>query len=165
MNKNTEIYGLADMYSEVMAMMDDPEVDDQVIIDTLEAIAGEIGFKVDQLFLLTKKAGYIEDMYRYEARLLTERAQRTHAKIDRIKGYVKGAMTIMGVTELPGENITAKIQKNGGVQELKIVDVVPDRFNRVTVEPDKELIRKAIKNGEKIDFAYLEERGTHVRFV
>ena len=73
MNKNTEIYGLADMYSEVMAMMDDPEVDDQVIIDTLEAIAGEIGFKVDQLFLLTKKAGYIEDMYRYEARLLTER--------------------------------------------------------------------------------------------
>ncbi len=40
---------------------------------------------------------------------------------------------------------------------------MPERFQRVLVEPDKEAIRTALEAGEELSFAYLAERDLHLR--
>ncbi len=40
---------------------------------------------------------------------------------------------------------------------------MPERFQRVSIEADKEAIRTALEAGEDIGFAYLAERESHLR--
>ena len=58
---------------------------------------------------------------------------------------------------------TFAIQKNGGKLPLKIIGEVPANYKRVVYEDDKDKIRKELEGGKKLDFAVLEERGTHLR--
>ena len=45
----SSLYELTDEYKAVEEMLYDPEVDEQTVIDTLEAISGEIEDKADKI--------------------------------------------------------------------------------------------------------------------
>jgi hypothetical protein len=80
----------------------------------------------------------------------------------RMKEALINAMDAAGVDEIPAGEYTLKIAKNGGLQPLKIDGVVPDNFKKIIYEDDKNLIRKALNDGEELSFAHLEERGRHL---
>ena len=63
--------------------------------------------------------------------------------------------------DLPAEAFTFKIQKNGGMQPLKIDGEVPQNMTKVIVEPDNDKIREFLKENT-CDWAHLEERGSHI---
>ena len=151
-------------YRELLDILSDTE-DEQLIKDTLEGVTGEIGIKADGykviIDMLEAKAATRKAMADKLAK--TAKALANNAK--RLEERLKYCMEQMGVTKIEGEYFTFKIQKNGGVQPLKIKEGadIPQMFMKVIVEPDKEIIRKALENGQKLDFAYLEERGTQLR--
>ena len=65
-----------------------------------------------------------------------------------------------------GGVIGAKIVKNGGLAPLELtVDPakLPARFKKVKIEADSAAIREALENGEKLKYAYLGERGEHIK--
>ena len=72
------------------------------------------------------------------------------------------AMDAAGKDSIPAGEYTLKIAKNGGLQPMKIDGEVPDSFMKVIYEPDNSKIREALKNGENLGFAHLEERGRHL---
>ena len=99
------------------------------------------------------------------AEKLAKSAKALENNADRLQSRLKYCMEQMGVKELKGEYFTFKIVNNGGKQTLKIRDgvEVPESYKRIILENDNDKIRKTLESGETLPFAYLEERGTHLR--
>jgi hypothetical protein len=92
----------------------------------------------------------------------TEKQQARLNNVKRMKEALIKAMDAAGTDTIKAGEYTLKIANNGGVQPLKIEGDVPDNYTKVIVQPDNELIRKALKDGKELDFAHLEPRGRHL---
>lgn len=76
---------------------------------------------------------------------------------------IKEAMNALGKTKIKTEKFTFSVSKNGGSQPIDVdAELLPDNYKKVIVEPDKELIRKAIESGIDIPGVKVLERGTHL---
>lgn len=155
-----ELFSLVGQYKEVYEMLTDPEIDEQVVKDTLEGLMGEIEVHSE---------GFVTMIHRLDMELdvckknkdewAAAEKVRKNGKA-RVMDMIKYAMTQLGITELKAGDETIKIQNAGG-QLPVIVDenaTVPERFTKLTIENDNALIRKALEDGEKLDFAHFGER-------
>lgn len=136
--------------------------DEQVFLDTLEALRGELEVKaggyvhvIKQLEMEANECDKVIESFKQKK---TTRANN----IKRMKDALIQAMDVAGLDSIPAGEYTLKIAKNGGLQPLKIDGEVPDNFKKVIYEDDKDLIRKALNDGEELSFAHLEERGRHL---
>ena len=162
--KRQTMYQLESQYQMLLELgaSDDP-AEQQAFLDTLEGLIGEIEIKADSYAVV------IDELKAHQAKVNAEiqRLQRMETAIDnsitRMKARIKETMETMGKKEIKTDLHTFKIQPNGGLQKLTITGDVPDKYNKVTVAPDNDKIRKAIADGEQIDFAKLEPRGTQLR--
>jgi hypothetical protein len=65
-----------------------------------------------------------------------------------------------------GGLLMARIAKNGGVLPLIMSaspEELPQEFQKVTIEPNNEAIRKALDEGKELEFAQYGERGESLR--
>jgi len=138
------------------------EDDDQAFMDTLEALRGELEVKaggyvhvIKQLEMEADECDKVIDAFKQK------KTSRANA-VKRMKEALIDAMDVAGVDNIPAGEYTLKIAKNGGLQPLKIDSDVPDNFTKVKIEPDNDLIRKALLDGEELEFAHLEPRGRHL---
>lgn len=161
-----ELFDLVGEYQELYDMLTDDTVDEQTVKDTLEGIEGEIEIKAQGLVAICNRLDMEIDACEkhkkeWDSRLSVRKNSR--AQVRRI---MKDAMTMMGVKELKAGDITIKIKKVGG--QLGIVydesKTVPERFTKLTIETDNSLVRKALEDGEELDFAHFAERGTTIYF-
>ena len=160
--KKATMFDLRGQFLELLDMSMDPEADQEILQDTMDALAGEIEVKADDYAAVMRSLDNRIKMYKAEAKRLKDAADYMQANYDRMKQTIKETMEIMEVDELDGAYNHFKIVKNGGIQPLKITGDVPESYTKITIAPDNEKIRKALEAGEKLDFAYLEERGTHL---
>lgn len=156
------LFELTDEFQWLHEMAADPEVDPDVFSDTLEALTGELEVKgrgyvsvIKQLEMEAKQAKEISQQFADK-----QKTRENHIK--QMKEALLFAMTKIGMDQIEAGEWTIKVQKNGGLQPMIIDGEVPENFKRITIDDDKEKIRKALENGEKLDFAYLEERGKHI---
>jgi len=138
------------------------EDDEQAFLDTLEALKGELEVKaggythvIKQLEMEAKECDNVIANFKTK-----KEVRENHIK--RMKEALIDAMDAAGVDSLPAGEYNLKIAKNGGLQPLKIDGEVPDNFKKIIYEDDKDLIRKALNDGEKLEFAHLEPRGRHL---
>lgn len=150
-------------YKELLEMMQDPDVDPELIDGSLEAVVGEISVKCDSYVAVMTNLESRSDLYKAEAKRLQAAAGVIDNNISRMKERLKYALESMGKTEIAGTYNKVKIVKNGGLAPLKITGQVPDCFTKITVEADNKRIREALADGQELDFAHLEERGTHLK--
>ena len=136
---------------------------EQVFIDTLESLKGELTQKaagyvavMNRLDMEMKKAEEIEKRYK------AIKESRKNA-IQRMKDACLWACDNLGVTEIDAGDATIKVKNNGGQLPLIIdkPESVPENLTKITIEPDKAKIREYVENNE-CDFAHLEPRGRHI---
>ena len=136
---------------------------EQVFIDTLESLKGELTQKaagyvavMNRLDMEMKKAEEIEKRYK------ALKESRKNA-IQRMKDACMWACENLNVTEIDAGDMTIKVKNNGGQLPVIIEEgkEVPQNLCKVTIEPDKALIREYVENNE-CDFAHLEPRGRHI---
>lgn len=156
------LFEIQDEFKTLYEMMTDPDADLQCINDTLEGLKGELEIKaagyvsvINQLEMEQAKAEEISKAFK-------EKADIRKKSIKRMKDALKWAMIETKQDAIEAGNFTIKLQNNGGKLPLQIVGDVPDNFKRIIYEDDTELIRKHLESGEKLKFAYLEERGKHI---
>lgn len=157
------LYKLTTEFMALLALgdSDDPE-EQKAFMDTLEGLVGEIEVKTDSYAVVIAELKAQQEKVKTEVKRLTAIEKAIGNNIDRMKGRIKETMEAMGKTEIKTDLHTFKIQNNGGVQPLRITGEVPDNFKRVVLENDNDKIRDALKAGEDLPFAHLEERGTHL---
>jgi hypothetical protein len=136
-------------------MMTDPDVDEQVVNDTLEGIVGEIEVNAANLVTVINRIDMeIETCKKQKDEWAQAERVRKNRK-ERLVTMIKDAMTAIDKTEIQAGDVTFKLQNAGGKLPLIIDDnaTVPERFTKITIENDNELIRKALDDGEQLDFA------------
>jgi hypothetical protein len=153
------LFEITDEFMQLLDMMQDPELDPQTVADTMESVQGELEDKADAYVIVMKeleaqKAKWAEEKKR------AEKVEATIGNnIKRLKESLMFSMQAIGKTKLETEHFKLGIQKNGGLQPMKITGEVPAEYCKL--EPDNEKIREALKTST-LEFAVLEERGVHL---
>lgn len=159
------LFDLTGEYLQALDVLTDPEIDEQVVSDTLEGLLGAIEVKSE---------GYIAVLNRLDMELTAckkheqewkARKQIRENAIKRLKKALTDTMVAIEKTEIAAGDVKIKLVNNGGLLPL-IVDEdaeIPDRFKKIIYETDNSLIRKALDNGEDLPFARYGERGKGIR--
>ena len=160
------LYDLVGEYKELYAMLTDTDDDDREVVETsLESVQFEIE---------TKAEGYLKIMEKLDMELEAAEKQKdywTKAVASRknakewMRQHIMNAMLMMGVDEIDAGGKKFKLSKVGGVLPLVIDEnkTVPEKYTKITIEPDKKLIREALDKGEQLDFAHFGERAKTVK--
>jgi hypothetical protein len=93
-----------------------------------------------------------------EEERLAKRRKALENKSERLKNYMMPALEAMG-GKVKGVMASVRIGKSQAVTVFDI-DALPDAFKHVktTIDPDKVALKKALKSGEVIPGAALEDR-------
>lgn len=122
------LYELTGQMQALLALMEDPDVDPEIIEDSLEAVSGEIEYKAD---------GYARVMAELEARKAAVKAEKDRLaalesslgkNIDRMKESLKTSMIATGKTKFKTDLFSFSIQKNPPKVVIDDPDRIPEGF-------------------------------------
>lgn len=159
----SNLYQLTNNYETVLNMLYDEDADEQMILDTLEAIEGEIEDKADNYAKIIKELEAKQNARKEEAKRLTESAKVLENRVKALKSNLFNSMKATGKTKFATDLFSFNIAKNGGKQTLIIDGEVPEEYTKAVIENDTDKIRQALENGEKLTFTHLEPRGESLR--
>lgn len=160
-----DIFDVVGEYKQVFEMLTDPEVDEQTVLDTLEGLMGEIEVKAEGLVSIIDRLEMEQDACKKHEDMWHQRRMVRENNIKRIKQMIVKVMDELGVNDIQAGDVKLHVQNAGGVLPL-IVDenaTVPERFTKLTIENDNELIRKALNDGEELPFARFGNRSRTLR--
>ena len=155
------LYKLTADYLQVLQMAEDPDVDPEVIEDTLEDIGGSIEDKADSYATVMITIDGDIKMLAEEIARLTERKKAMEANRQRIKDYLQKSMVVTGKTKFKTEKFSFSVQKNPAsvVLDTDDVDRIPVKY-LVPQEPkiNKVQIKEDLKAGMELPgIAHLEQ--------
>lgn len=145
------------------------------LLDQIDPETGEIpeGFEQARAIVATKatavaaymlesekQAGMLEDY----AKELLDRVKAQRKRIDWLKGYLQSHMAACGITEIKDERgifkATLAVGRDEAIEVFDAAQVPADYLREIPAkhEPDKALIKKAIKDGYEVPGAKLVKR-------
>lgn len=148
---------LRDLLDRLDADPDTGEVDG----DALAAYAeyqGQAAGKLEGTACYVRELEAEADAIKAEEDRLAKRRKALENKSSRLKTYMMPALEAMG-GKVKGVMASVRIGKSQGVTVFDL-DALPDAFKRVktTLAPDKVALKNALKSGEVIPGAALEDR-------
>ena len=163
---SNSLYELSENYSAVREMLYDPEVDEQAVLDTLEAIDGEIEEKADNYAKLIKELTADAEKLQAEETRLANRRRSLQSRAARLKSNLQANLEFVGKTKFKTVLFSFCVATNGGVQPLTITDNLGDIPGKYLIPqppvPDKDAIRELLGTKE-VEWARLEPRGKSLR--
>ena len=161
-----KLYELTEQFLALQDLVYDPEVDDQVLQDTMDGLWGEIEEKADGYAKIIKgMQGDIEALKEEENRLAARRKALENRQ-QALKSNLEANMREMGKTKFKTALFSFNIQKKGGLQPLVIDGLLEDIPGKYLVPqppvPNNEAIRKLLDE-KQVDWAHLEPRGESLR--
>lgn len=157
------LYVLNQNYEKVLNMLYDEDIDEQMVLDTLESIEGEIEDKADGYAKIIKELEAKRDARKAEAKRLTENAKVFDNRVNALKQNLFNTMKSTGKTKFATDLFSFNIAKNGGKQTLTIDGDVPKEYTKTIIENDTDKIRADLEAGKELPFAHLEPRGESLR--
>jgi hypothetical protein len=122
------LYELTSQWQEVADMMEDGDVEEQVILDTLESIEGEIEDKADGYAKVIAILNAETEALKKEADRLTARRKAIEAHIEYMKKSLESAMYATGKTKFKTQLFSFNIQKNPPSTQILDEDKIPGEF-------------------------------------
>lgn len=161
----SNLYKLNEAWQEVANMLYQDDTDEQMILDTLESIDGEIEDKADNYAYIIAEILNDASACKIEKDRLEKRQKSLENKAKNLKKNLAEIMKNTGKTNFKTQLHTFRIQKNGGKRALTIDGEVPKEYTKTVVENDTDKIRQALESGEKLSFAHLEPQSESLRIV
>lgn len=137
------LYELAGQFNHVAEMLVDEEIDQEVIIHTLESIDAAIEEKADNYAKLIKNQESDSKGIADEIKRLQARKQAKDNNIKNMKLSLQNAMNEIGKTKFKTELFSFNIQKNPVKVDIVDENLIPDEFKKIKIEYDKTAIKKA----------------------
>ena len=153
----SNLYQLTNNYETVLNMLYDEDADEQMILDTLETIEGEIEDKADNYAKIIKELEAKQSARKEEAKRLTESAKVFENRVKALKSNLFNSMKATGKTKFATDLFSFNIAKNGGKQPLTIDGEVPEEYTKAVIENDTDKIRQALENGETAESLQISE--------
>jgi len=161
------LYELTADYLALQELMEDPEVDAQVIADTLEAIEGDLESKADNYAKVIRNMEGSIIAIEHEQDKLAAKKAILKGNVKRLKDNLQTSMIATGKRKFKTDLFSFNIQKNGGkapvILDVKDTSELPDDLVRIKEEADLDAIRTLIEKEGSCQFAHLGERGESLR--
>ena len=124
------IYELTEDYMNLLAMAEDPDIDEQAFMDTLEGIEGALEDKADGYAKVMKQLEANADGLEAEIKRLQERKSLMTKNVDRMKSTLQKMMETTGKEKFKTELFSFHIQNNPPslVMDSEDIEVIPMEY-------------------------------------
>ena len=154
------LYELTDEFRSLLEMAEDPEIDEEVLQDTMEALGGEIEDKADGYAKVLKQMESDVVGLKAEEARLNERRKVLENNMKRMKTSLQEAMEVTGKRKFKTDLFSFGIQKNPAsvVMDEQYIENIPEEY-LIQQDPkiDKMKIKEDLKAGKDLGFAHLEQ--------
>lgn len=155
------LYELTSEYLDLLAMLEDPDVDEELINDTLEALGGELEVKADGYARVMRQMDADAKAIKAEEERLANRRKSLESRSAALKGRLQQMMEITGKVKFKTELFSFGIQKNPAavVMDEQYIENIPECY-LIVQEPkiDKQKIKEDLKAGLDLEgIAHLEQ--------
>lgn len=165
------LFNISDDLEKLNELLDDCGDDAQqqeLINNWLEQLGDERDRKLDNYSALIVEMTTRAAARKAEAQRLMELAASNENRAKLLRDRLKCFFETHNLKTVDTARYRLSLAKNGGKAPL-ILDAsvpatkLPERFQRVSIDPDTTAIREALERGEHLNFAQLGERGTSMR--
>ena len=159
----SNIFKLTNEYRQLLAMMEDPEIDEQAVADTMEGIEMEIEQKADNYAWLIRSLDSNNEAIDKEIARLQALKKRNDNFIGRLKENLMFCMRATGKEKFKTALNSFGIRKAGGKQPLVIdfenpADIPEDYRKVVKYGANSDKIREDLDKGIELKWARYAER-------
>ena len=150
-----KLYELENAYMSLLQMAEDEDLPEDALIDTLEAITGEIEVKADNVACMLKSIEADMSAIRDEEIKLANRRKAKERVYDRLKQYLSDTLQRMSIdkVETARNKITFRKSESVEISESFIKWAMKNRDDLLSYAPptaNKTEIKKALKGGAEI---------------
>ena len=161
------LYNLTTDYQQLLNLLYDGEVDQQTVMDTLDALEDAIEDKADGYAVIIKTIDADVDAIEAEIKRLQARKQALDNRKEWLKSNLEDTMRALGKTKFKTALFSYGIQKNGGKRALVLhcpINELPPELQKVTIEANNEAIRNLLiqQGAEDNQYAHLAPQGEHL---
>ena len=145
-------------------MIDNGEMPEEAVWDTLDALQGDLQEKLDNIACIYKQTMYEAAIMKAEEQSIHKRRQAKEAFSERLKAYMENAMAAVGMSKVETARNLLSFRKS---EKVKIDDEAyfvqwaqaynPDLLSFKTPEPNKTVIKKIIASGQAIEGCRIEK--------
>ena len=157
-----KLYEISADYAKLMEAIENGEIPEEAIADTLEGIEGAFDDKIDNIACIIKD--YIGDIEKLKAEetALAKRRKSLEKSKDWLIQYISNALIVAGKKEFTTtrNKITFRPSEAVVVDDTFIDWAMKNRKDLLSAEVkiNKDAIKAALKNGELLDGAMIEKR-------
>ena len=125
--------------------------------DNFAQLEMERNAKLENVALYIKGLEADASAIRAEEKALSERRSIKEKTAERLRGYLTLSMEAFGDKKLETPRVALSFRRS---EQVEVFDesMLPNRFCKTKITPDKTAIKKAIKDGETVEGAILMER-------
>jgi len=157
-----KLYEIKDLYMRFCEMVENGEIDEDAIADTLESIDGEFEDKADNIACLIKTCQAEAEAIKAEEKALAERRKVKENQINNLKTYISNTMQTLGKTKIETARNVLSFRKSTALNisnEEWFMQKYPELVKTEIVKsiPKKE-VTDLIKAGQEFVGAELVER-------
>lgn len=159
-----KLYELVGQYRALEALESSDDLPAEVIRDTLDGLEGQLQDKATNVALFCRNLDATVEAIEDAAAQMTARAKRLRARSLSLKGYMLFNLQAAGISKVESPFFTVRVQKNPPTVIIDSENLIPARFMRKPAPPppakefpDKVAIAEAIKAGEEVAGAHLEQ--------
>lgn len=152
------LYELTAEFQDFLQMASEQEFDAETIETTNEMLMDDIEHKVDGYGMVIRELESQTDALKAEIDRLSKRKTVIENNIKSMKNSLEMAMRALNQPKIKTTLFTFAIQKNPAKLVIDDINKVPDQY-WIAQEPklDNNGIKDALKNGQELDFAHLEQ--------
>lgn len=152
-----KLYELSQDFNDFLTLAEQEEFDEQTISDTLESLTAEITEKGRNVAAFAQNIeAEIEAMKDAEKRI-ADRRKALERKSEWMRDYLRNNMEACGISKIECPEFKVTLGKPSEVVTVFDESLINDKYIVIKKQPDKAAIKKAIKAGEVVEGAKLEE--------
>lgn len=157
-NESTPLYALTETYRAALVELEDLDLPEDAVRDTLEGLRGELEEKALNVAAYFQNLEATAQAVRQAEKHMQERRKRIERRIASMKHYLLENMQACGITRIDSPQFSLVVRRNPGTVVIDREDELPAEFVLVRTErvPDKTSIRARLKAGESVTGAHLE---------
>lgn len=139
--------------------VEEMDLDQKTLQDTLDAIADAREEKLDNIAFLIEKSKMQADFLKNKIKELQEAKKALENKQKSLNKYMTDALDEAGIKELQTANHILKTRNYRKSTVLDSLDDLPDEYKKIetVVKADSMALYRALMNGENIKGAHLED--------
>ena len=153
------LYELTGEWQQVLSMMEDPDVPEEAVRDTLEGLSGEIEEKADGYAKVMRQLQAEAEAIEKEEERLNDRRDMIMDNISRMKKALMESMKATGKTKFKTTLFSFGIRKAG--QKRLVIDheeAVPDKYWKQPPKViDTKMLKADLASGDMVGVAHLEQ--------